>query len=35
MKKILFAFSMLLTMTACTSNSKVATDVNEGSSEDL
>ena len=33
MKKILFAFVVLLTMTACTSNSKVATDVNEGSSE--
>ena len=33
MKIILFAFAVLLTMTACTSNSKVATDVNEGSSE--
>ena len=33
MKKILFAFAVLLTMTACTSNSKVAAEVNEGSSE--
>ena len=33
MKKILFAFTLLLTMTACTSHSPEATTVNEESSE--